>query len=86
LTLRVNFFNHCSNEQSIKEFIRIHDENVFFMMQLSGMSYIDIQKMPVDKINRYIDWKLKWDADVQKAKQKAFDEMKSKAKIKSHKY
>jgi len=56
------------------------------MMQLSGMSYIDIQKMPVDKINRYIDWKLKWDADVQKAKQKAFDEMKSKAKIKSHKY
>ena len=83
LTQRVSFFNHCSNESSIKEFLKVHNENVFFMMQLSGMSYTDIQMMPVDKINKYIDWKLKWDADVQKAKEKAFEEMRSKAKVRS---
>ena len=52
------------------------------MMQLSGMSYTDIQLMPVDAINKYIDWKLKYDADIQKAKQKAYDEMRSKIKTK----
>ena len=55
-------------------------------MQLSGMSYTDIQLMPVDKINKYIDWKLKWDADVQKAKEKAFEEMRSKAKARSKRW
>lgn len=52
------------------------------MMQLSGMSYIHISQMPVDDVNKYIDWKIKYDKEVQKAKQKAFDEMKAKSKSK----
>lgn len=56
------------------------------MMQLSGMSYTDIQLMPVDSINKYIDWKIKYDTDIQKAKQKAYDEMRSKIKSKTKRY
>ena len=44
------------SKESIKQFIKIHNENIFFAMQLSGMSYTDIQLMPVDKINKYIDF------------------------------
>ena len=40
-------------------------------MQLSGMSFIDVIRMPVDTVNKYIEWKIKYDQDVEKAKQKA---------------
>ena len=39
--------------------------------------------MPVDTVSKYIDWKLKYDSDIQKAKQKAFEEAKSRMKLKS---
>jgi len=51
-------------------------------MQMSGMSYLDVALMPVDSMAKYIDWKIKYDQDVEKAKQKALEELKSQAKRK----
>jgi len=53
-------------------------------MQMSGMSYIDIIQMPVDTIGKYIDWKVKYDQDVEKAKQKALEDLKSQRRAKKH--
>ena len=49
-------------------------------MQMSGMSYIEICQMPVNSMGKYIDWKIKYDQDLEKAKQKALQELRSKAK------
>ena len=46
------------------------------------MSYMDILQMPVDDMHKYIDWKIKYDQDVEKAKQKALEELKSQRKTK----
>jgi hypothetical protein len=53
-------------------------------MQMSGMSYIHVLQMPVDDMCKYIDWKIKYDQDVEKAKQKALDELKSQRKSRRH--
>lgn len=53
-------------------------------MQMSGMSYIDILQMPVDDMSKYIDWKIKYDQDVEKAKQKALEEIKSQRRARRH--
>lgn len=49
-------------------------------MNLSGMSYMDVMGMPVDSMHKYIDWKIKYDEEVDKARQKALDSYKYKGK------
>lgn len=46
-------------------------------MELSKMSYFDIQRMPVQMLTDYINWKIKYDDEVEKAKQKAIDSIRT---------
>ena len=45
------------------------------MMELSKMSYIDILKMPVNKLDEYVNWKLKFDHDKERAKSDGLDKI-----------
>jgi len=45
-------------------------------MELSGMSYIDIMKMPVHRLEEYLNWKIKYDQDRQKIKTDALSHLK----------
>ena len=40
------------------------------------MSYVDILKMPVMRVQEYLNWKLKFDHDREKAKFDSLDKMK----------
>lgn len=40
-------------------------------MELSGNSYNDVLQMPVDDLKNYIDWKIKFDKERQKARSEA---------------
>ena len=46
------------------------------MMELSKMSYIDILRMPVHRVDEYITWKLKFDQDREKAKAGGLEKIK----------
>lgn len=37
-------------------------------MELSKQSYIDVIKMPVNMLSKYLEWKLKYDRDIAKMK------------------
>jgi len=45
-------------------------------MELSKMSYIDVLKMPVYRVEEYLTWKIKFDQDKEKAKSEGLDKMK----------
>jgi hypothetical protein len=45
------------------------------MMELSHMSYIDILKMPVYRVEEYLNWKMKFDSDRAKAKTDGLDKI-----------
>ena len=38
-------------------------------IELSGQSYEDLVQMPVKRLEEYIEWKIKFDADVAKLKE-----------------
>jgi len=40
------------------------------------MSYIDIMKMPVHRLEEYLNWKIKYDQDRQKIKTDALSHLK----------
>jgi len=40
------------------------------------MSYVDVLKMPVYRLDEYISWKIKFDQDREKAKSDSLDKMK----------
>ena len=40
------------------------------------MSYIDILRMPVNRLDEYITWKLKFDHDKEKAKSDSLERLK----------
>jgi len=40
------------------------------------MSYIDVLKMPVYRVEEYLTWKIKFDQDKEKAKSEGLDKMK----------
>lgn len=40
------------------------------------MSYLDIMAMPVFKLSEYIEWKLKYDNDKERAKAKNLEDLK----------
>lgn len=46
------------------------------MMELSKMSYVDILKMPVFRVDEYLTWKIKFDQDREKAKSDGLDKIK----------
>ena len=45
-------------------------------MELSKMSYIDVLKMPVNRVEEYLTWKIKFDQDREKAKSENIDKIK----------
>ncbi len=42
------------------------------------MSYVDILKMPIHELKDYINWKLKYESETEKARSESFDKMKVK--------
>jgi hypothetical protein len=44
-------------------------------MELSRMSYIDVLKMPVHRVEEYLTWKIKFDQDREKAKSESLDKV-----------
>jgi len=77
LILQDSFFSHSTDEKAIKEFMKQSSENIFFCMELSKMSYIDVQQMPVQMLYDYCKWKVKHDEDMDKARQKAIESIRS---------
>lgn len=45
-------------------------------MELSGSSYHDIMKMPVKRLEEFIQWKIKFDSDREKAKSESNNKLK----------
>ena len=45
-------------------------------MELSKMSYIDVLKMPVYRVEEYLTWKIKFDQEREKAKSEGLDKLK----------
>lgn len=44
-------------------------------MELGKQSYFDIMTMPVDRLNKYLKWKIKFDETVNKAKDEQLNTM-----------
>lgn len=63
-----NFFDHCTNDKEIDRYNKQLKENVFLAIELGRMSYVDIMRMPVKRLEEYIDWKIKFDTDKEKRK------------------
>jgi hypothetical protein len=53
-----------------KSYNRRLKENIFLAIELSrgGLSYADVMVMPVHRLDEYLDWKIKFDKDREKAK------------------
>jgi len=45
-------------------------------MELSKNSYVDVIKMPVHKLEEYLDWKVKFDKEREKIKADSLSNMK----------
>lgn len=44
------------------------------------MSYIDVLRMPVQMLSDYVKWKIKYDEEIEKAKQKALESIRTTKK------
>lgn len=46
-------------------------------MELSKNSYTQVLDMPVDELGKYLDWKIKFDKEREKAQNEAMSNMKT---------
>ena len=56
-------------------YIKRHKENIFLTMELSGMGYIDIIKMPIYRLDEYLNWKIRYDEEKEKLKSEGLDRL-----------
>jgi hypothetical protein len=44
-------------------------------MELAGMSYQNVMAMPVNRLEEYLNWKIKYDQDKEKAKAASLEQI-----------
>ena len=71
-----SFFEQSTNDIAQEAYCRRLKENIFLAIELSGMSYVDILKMPVQRLEDYLTWKIKFDQDREKIKSDAQSKIK----------
>lgn len=77
LTSLSNSFAHYSNDKNVQEYLNSVREDIFLTMELAKCSYTDVLLMPVSEVGKYLDWKIKFDREREKAQQEAMSNMKS---------
>lgn len=63
------------NEDNIKEYLKDTREAIFYCMELSKMSYIDVIQMPVYELSQYNEWKSKLEKDRQEQEARSLERM-----------
>ncbi len=71
-----NFFAQSTNDDFAEQFSRKHREAVFLAMELGKLAYTDIMKMPVHRLDEYLEWKIKYDNERERAKADNLDSLK----------
>ena len=56
------------DEKLISRYVSNLQENIFLTMELGKQQYSSIMEMPVKRLELYVQWKLKLDEDIAKAK------------------
>ena len=74
--LHLSSFAHCTSEKAIESYLKDARDNIFLAIELSKMSYVDIIQMPVDDLQQYISWKIKFDKDKNDAQIRSLEKMK----------
>jgi hypothetical protein len=64
------------SEDFQRSFEKSFKENIFLTMELSKMSYDDVMAMPVKKMEEYLNWKIKFDQEREKAKADSLEKIK----------
>jgi len=65
-----------TNDKYQESYLKRLRENIFLAIELGGLSYVDIMKMPVHRLDEYLNWKLKYDQDKEKLKADALGHIK----------
>jgi hypothetical protein len=50
-------------------------ENVFLAMELGKMSYSEVLAMPVNRLEEFLDWKIRYDNEKEKAKANSLEQI-----------
>jgi len=64
------------NDDYQDSYIKRLKENIFLGMELGHMSYSDVLAMPVQRLDDFLDWKIKYDREKEKAKSNSLDQLK----------
>jgi len=75
LTLFVNFFDQSTNNKYVNTYVKTLEENIFLTMELGKQQYPAIMSMPVQRLDNYLEWKIKFDEEMAKLKAEKLEQI-----------
>lgn len=70
-----NFFDQSTSDDYQDSYVKGLKDNIFLAMELSSMSYSDVMAMPVHRLDDFLDWKIRYDQEKEKAKSNSLDQI-----------